>query len=209
MTWTWAFMSRVLLTVNPSRTLLSSINFFQPQSCSFLQNLCNVSAQREIMTSSQRVKSMTHIRPQNSSHTEASLQWNIVQVICVLLFQNQSQVSQILNLNATKALNLVTRQNIFLCKTSKIFLEGLYTSICNAIDLWNMSPTLTQAFAWTIDPEFILTIFKSIHLIFLEEAQESSMKKTWKGKNLQICQTPGPQKTRSQIWSLRYKLGKV
>ena len=29
--------------MNPSRTLLSSIDFFHPQSCSFLQNLCSVS----------------------------------------------------------------------------------------------------------------------------------------------------------------------
>ena len=44
MTWTWALMTRVLLTVKPSSTLLSSMNFFQPQSCSFLQKRCSVSA---------------------------------------------------------------------------------------------------------------------------------------------------------------------
>ena len=37
-------MTRVLATVKPSSTLDSSMNFFQPQSCSFLQNLCSVSA---------------------------------------------------------------------------------------------------------------------------------------------------------------------
>ena len=45
-TWTWALMTRVLLTVKPSSTLLSSMNFFQPQSCSFLQKRCSVSAQQ-------------------------------------------------------------------------------------------------------------------------------------------------------------------
>jgi hypothetical protein len=45
MTWTCALMTRVLLTVKPSSTLLSSMNFFQPQSCSFLQKRCSVSAQ--------------------------------------------------------------------------------------------------------------------------------------------------------------------
>ena len=44
MTWTCALMTRVLDTVKPSSTLFSSMNFFQPQSCSFLQNLCSVSA---------------------------------------------------------------------------------------------------------------------------------------------------------------------
>ena len=42
-TCTWALITRVSATVNPSRTLLSSMNFFHPQSCSFLQNLCSVS----------------------------------------------------------------------------------------------------------------------------------------------------------------------
>ena len=44
MTWTCALMTSVLATVKPSSTLESSMNFFQPQSCSFLQNLCKVSA---------------------------------------------------------------------------------------------------------------------------------------------------------------------
>ena len=44
MTWTWALMTSVLATVKPSSTLDSSINFFQPQSCSFLQKRCRVSA---------------------------------------------------------------------------------------------------------------------------------------------------------------------
>lgn len=44
MTCTCALMTRVLLTVKPSSTLLSSMNFFQPQSCSFLQKRCKVSA---------------------------------------------------------------------------------------------------------------------------------------------------------------------
>lgn len=43
MTWTWALMTSVSATVNPSSTLDSSMNFFQPQSCSFLQNRCKVS----------------------------------------------------------------------------------------------------------------------------------------------------------------------
>ena len=45
MTWTWALMTKVFDTVKPSSTLFSSMNFFQPQSCSFLQNLWSVSAQ--------------------------------------------------------------------------------------------------------------------------------------------------------------------
>lgn len=44
MTWTCALMTSVSATVNPSSTLLSSMNFFQPQSCSFLQKRCSVSA---------------------------------------------------------------------------------------------------------------------------------------------------------------------
>ena len=44
MTWTCALMTSVLATVKPSSTLDSSINFFQPQSCSFLQKRCRVSA---------------------------------------------------------------------------------------------------------------------------------------------------------------------
>ena len=44
MTWTWALMMSVSSTVKPSSTLLSSMNFFQPQSCSFLQKRCSVSA---------------------------------------------------------------------------------------------------------------------------------------------------------------------
>ena len=51
MTWTWALMTRVLDTVKPSSTLFSSMNFFQPQSCSFLQNLCSVSAQPQLRAS--------------------------------------------------------------------------------------------------------------------------------------------------------------
>ena len=46
MTWTWALITSVLLTVKPSSTLLSSMNFFQPQSCSFLQKRCRVSAEQ-------------------------------------------------------------------------------------------------------------------------------------------------------------------
>lgn len=42
-TCTWAFITRVSATVNPSSTFDSSMNFFHPQSCSFLQNRCNVS----------------------------------------------------------------------------------------------------------------------------------------------------------------------
>ena len=42
-TWTCALMTKVSATVNPSKTLPSSINFFHPQSCSFLQNRCKVS----------------------------------------------------------------------------------------------------------------------------------------------------------------------
>eukprot|EP00983_Pelagomonas_calceolata_P068820 1150099-Pelagomonas_calceolata.AAC.8 len=37
-------MTRVSATVKPSSTLDSSMNFFQPQSCSFLQKRCSVSA---------------------------------------------------------------------------------------------------------------------------------------------------------------------
>lgn len=44
MTWTWAFIMRVSPSLNPSETFESSINFFQPQSCSFFQNRCKVSA---------------------------------------------------------------------------------------------------------------------------------------------------------------------
>lgn len=44
MTWTCALMTSVSATVKPSNTLLSSMNFFQPQSCSFLQKRCSVSA---------------------------------------------------------------------------------------------------------------------------------------------------------------------
>jgi len=44
MTCTWAFMTRVLFTVKPSSTLFTSMNFFHPQSCSFLQKRCSVSA---------------------------------------------------------------------------------------------------------------------------------------------------------------------
>ena len=44
MTWTCALMTSVLATVKPSSTLDSSMNFFQPQSCSFLQKRCRVSA---------------------------------------------------------------------------------------------------------------------------------------------------------------------
>lgn len=51
MTWTWALMTSVLETVKPSSTLFSSINFFQPQSCSFLQNLCSVSAHQKLIVS--------------------------------------------------------------------------------------------------------------------------------------------------------------
>jgi hypothetical protein len=43
MTWTCALMTRVSDTVNPSSTLDSSMNFFHPQSCSFLQKRCSVS----------------------------------------------------------------------------------------------------------------------------------------------------------------------
>ena len=45
-TCTCALMTKVLFTVKPSSTLFSSMNFFQPQSCSFLQNLCSVSAKQ-------------------------------------------------------------------------------------------------------------------------------------------------------------------
>ena len=44
MTCTWALMTSVSATVKPSSTLESSINFFHPQSCSFLQKRCSVSA---------------------------------------------------------------------------------------------------------------------------------------------------------------------
>ena len=43
MTCTWALITSVSLTVKPSITLLSSMNFFHPQSCSFLQKRCSVS----------------------------------------------------------------------------------------------------------------------------------------------------------------------
>mmetsp|Transcript_10448 Transcript_10448/g.28560 ORF Transcript_10448/g.28560 Transcript_10448/m.28560 type:complete len:216 (-) Transcript_10448:528-1175(-) len=43
MTCTCALMTRVSATVKPSSTLDSSMNFFQPQSCSFLQKRCSVS----------------------------------------------------------------------------------------------------------------------------------------------------------------------
>ena len=36
-------MTSVSATVNPSSTLDNSMNFFHPQSCSFLQNRCSVS----------------------------------------------------------------------------------------------------------------------------------------------------------------------
>ena len=36
-------MTSVSATVKPSSTLLNSMNFFQPQSCSFLQKRCSVS----------------------------------------------------------------------------------------------------------------------------------------------------------------------
>mmetsp|Transcript_23473 Transcript_23473/g.58159 ORF Transcript_23473/g.58159 Transcript_23473/m.58159 type:complete len:284 (+) Transcript_23473:1497-2348(+) len=42
-TCTCALITKVSATVNPSSTLDSSINFFHPQSCSFLQNRCRVS----------------------------------------------------------------------------------------------------------------------------------------------------------------------
>lgn len=42
-TCTCALITSVSATVNPSNTLLNSMNFFQPQSCSFLQKRCNVS----------------------------------------------------------------------------------------------------------------------------------------------------------------------
>ena len=42
-TCTWALITSVSATVNPSRTFESSMNFFHPQSCSFLQNRCRVS----------------------------------------------------------------------------------------------------------------------------------------------------------------------
>lgn len=45
MTWTWAFIIRVSASINPSNTFDSSMNFFHPQSCSFFQNRCNVSAE--------------------------------------------------------------------------------------------------------------------------------------------------------------------
>lgn len=44
MTWTWAMISRTSSTRKPSWIFDSSINFFHPQSCSFFQNLCSVSA---------------------------------------------------------------------------------------------------------------------------------------------------------------------
>lgn len=44
-TWTWALIMRVSASINPSKTFESSINFFQPQSCSFFQNRCSVSAE--------------------------------------------------------------------------------------------------------------------------------------------------------------------
>ncbi len=44
MTWTCALMTSVLATVKPSITLLSSMNFFQPQSCSFFEKRWSVSA---------------------------------------------------------------------------------------------------------------------------------------------------------------------
>ena len=45
MTWTWALMTSVswAVLVNPSVTFPSSMNFFHPQSCSFLQKRCSVS----------------------------------------------------------------------------------------------------------------------------------------------------------------------
>lgn len=43
-TWTWAFIISVSASINPSSTFEISINFFHPQSCSFFQNRCNVSA---------------------------------------------------------------------------------------------------------------------------------------------------------------------
>ena len=46
MTCTCALMTSVSDTVKPSKTLESSMNFFHPQSCSFLQNRCRVSAER-------------------------------------------------------------------------------------------------------------------------------------------------------------------
>jgi hypothetical protein len=45
MTCTCALITSVSATVKPSSTLDSSMNFFHPQSCSFLQNTCSVSAQ--------------------------------------------------------------------------------------------------------------------------------------------------------------------
>mmetsp|Transcript_8792 Transcript_8792/g.22636 ORF Transcript_8792/g.22636 Transcript_8792/m.22636 type:complete len:218 (-) Transcript_8792:923-1576(-) len=42
-TWTWALITNVSDTVKPSRTFDSSMNFFHPQSCSFLQNRWRVS----------------------------------------------------------------------------------------------------------------------------------------------------------------------
>jgi hypothetical protein len=44
MTCTCALITSVSFTVKPSSTFDSSINFFQPQSCSFLQKRCSVSA---------------------------------------------------------------------------------------------------------------------------------------------------------------------
>lgn len=42
-TWTWALIISVSESRKPSNTFDSSINFFQPQSCSFFQKRCNVS----------------------------------------------------------------------------------------------------------------------------------------------------------------------
>ncbi len=73
MTWTWALMTSVLATVKPSSTLDSSMNFFQPQSCSFLQKRCRVSAADD---SSQGVFAEYYImsNPPQSSKTAQRLE---------------------------------------------------------------------------------------------------------------------------------------
>jgi hypothetical protein len=48
-TCTCAFTTRRPAVMKPSLILFSSMNFFQPQSCSFLQNRCSVSAKRASM----------------------------------------------------------------------------------------------------------------------------------------------------------------
>ena len=76
MTWTCALMTRVLLTVNPSSTLLSSMNFFQPQSCSFLQKRCSVSAQQRHAPSQQtRVHAQGQRVHAPSSALQAVCRW--------------------------------------------------------------------------------------------------------------------------------------